>query len=175
MATQVTAWKAGDGSLHEEECGAATVNVDLLIENCGVDMTPATSNALKQWLKTDTTHICDVLLAFVRSCPNESREEAPSESGEGPVVKRRHLPHFGGKSKITVLNGMGEETRIPGGVYWDGENSNFYDTDAKGMGQHFFDDWYGSRFIFPQFKEDALHGLNHEGVHDFRKEDAHGE
>lgn len=171
MPQKITAYQAADGSIHPDACAAAKCDLDAIVQASPLAENQPYAKLALEWLTDRADVILKVLGEYHTSCPKVVQAEAAPKTAER--TRSSPKPHFAGKSKITVLNGLGEETRIPGGVYWSGEQSNFYDAgNDKGMGQHFFDDWYGSRMIFPQHKEDALHGLNHEGVHDFRKEDA---
>jgi hypothetical protein len=144
--------------------------MELLISRSPLSENQPYARLVLEWLTGNAPEIMQRLTGYIEACPKVIQEEAPSEKPERTrSSKRGPLPHFAGKSKLSVRDFSGTVTRIPAGVYWSSEQSNFYDCgNDKGMGQHFFDDWFGSRMIFPQHKEDACHSLNHEGVHDFR-------
>lgn len=55
--------------------------------------------------------------------------------------------------KMTQFAGLALETGagpVPEGIYWSGENANFYRQETgKGMGADFFNAWQGRRAEFP--------------------------
>lgn len=93
MVRTTTAYLADDDSMHSCECAAATKNVDLLVRKAPVEMHEATRRQLTGWLTSEDERICDVLLAYRRACPKVLAEEAPQESGEGPVVNSEHAAY----------------------------------------------------------------------------------
>jgi hypothetical protein len=87
MATEVKSWRANDGSLHDDKVAAAQRDVELLVTEImwpGADV-----EHISEKLIDNREHVIRVLTEYHRLAPpNVSKGEAPSESGEGPVVNQ---------------------------------------------------------------------------------------
>ena len=133
MPTEVTAFKAKDGSLHEDACTAAFRDVELLVKASPLNENGPFAKQAIAWLAENAAEIIGTLTELTARCPKDLKIEGAPESGEGPVVADL------------------DAEEIPPLVYWDGEHNNFYGaTSRRGQGQAFFDKWYPRRAEFPQ-------------------------
>lgn len=69
MATEVRSWKANDGSLHENECAAATRDVELIVERSPLAENTPFARKLVDWLTGNAALIRETLEAHERACP----------------------------------------------------------------------------------------------------------
>lgn len=174
MPKEITAYQANDGSIHDTACKAATRDLEGIVKASPLAENGPYATKLVEWLCREAPAVIDVLTAYRDACPKAAEDQPCSEEPEGtqadlgtpaldPPEGQRisHRAHFAGRAKVYVLNGLKERAAIPSGVYYSREEGYFYDCGTKaGLGQRFFDDWYGSRLIFPPTAEDALHLLN---------------
>ena len=86
MPQEVTAFKANDGSLHEDACAAATRDVELMVQRSPLAENTPYAKKLVDWLTQNSRDIRAVLETHERACPKNSEDEMPLEAGEGPVV-----------------------------------------------------------------------------------------
>jgi hypothetical protein len=88
MPLEVTAFKAEDGSLHEDACSAATKDIELMIGRSPLAENQPYARRVLEWLTESSGDIVTALVAYRAACPKDSREEAPRKSRKGPVVKQ---------------------------------------------------------------------------------------
>lgn len=87
MPIAVTAFKANDGSLHEDACTAATRDVELMVQRSPLSENQPYAKKLVEWLTQNSRDIRAVLETHERACPRNSEDTMPLEAGEGPVVE----------------------------------------------------------------------------------------
>lgn len=80
MPTEVTAFRASDGSLHEDLCTAATRDVELMVQRSPLAENQPYAKKLVEWLTQNSRDIRAVLEAHEQACPTTVMAEAPSES-----------------------------------------------------------------------------------------------
>lgn len=152
MATEVKSWRANDGSLHENECSAATRDVELIVEQSPLNENAPFARKLVEWMTGNAKLIRDTLEAHERACPKAvaAAEPAADDSPramicaqcgtpEGEKHNFRHIAHY-----------------IPAGVYFCHEHANFYDAENRGMGQDFAAQWLDQQGRFPTTAEAAI-------------------
>lgn len=79
MPMEITAFKAGDGSLHEDRCTAATKDIELLIGRSPLAENQPYARKVLEWLTDDPDTIMDAMKEFQVACPKASQEQPPSE------------------------------------------------------------------------------------------------
>jgi hypothetical protein len=80
MAIEVKSWKANDGSLHENECAAATRDVELIVEQSPLQENTPFARKLVEWLTGNAALIRETLEAHERACPKAVAAESDHAS-----------------------------------------------------------------------------------------------
>jgi hypothetical protein len=83
MPQEVTAYRADDGTLHEDKCAAATRNVELLVKRSPLAENQPFARDLVAWLIANPKEIRDMLEAHETACPKVAEESTASEQPEG--------------------------------------------------------------------------------------------
>lgn len=87
MPQEVTAFRADDNSLHDDECAAATRNVELLVQRSPLAENQPFARIAVDWLCANAEEIRDKLEAHARACPIGAEESDGSDSLEGTREK----------------------------------------------------------------------------------------
>jgi hypothetical protein len=153
MATEVKSWKANDGSLHENECAAATRDVELMVECSPLAENTPFARKLVDWLTANAGEIRTTLEAHERACPKAVAAAEPAE--EAPVL-RALICHQCGTVQGDKHNFRHIAHYIPAGIYFCHEHANFYDVENRGMGQDFAAQWLDQQRHFPTTAEAAI-------------------
>ena len=80
MPQETTAFRADDGSIHEDACSAAMRDITLMVQNSPIAENKPYAREVVAWLMSDPENIALRLTEFRKCCPNGPKEEAPSES-----------------------------------------------------------------------------------------------
>lgn len=83
MPKQITAYQASDGSIYDDECAAATRDVELLVQGSPLAENQPFAKKLVEWLTKNSRDIRAVLETHEQACPIAVAEIAPSKSLEG--------------------------------------------------------------------------------------------
>lgn len=92
MAKKITSWQANDGSLHTDECAAATRDVEILVEGSPLAENVPFARQLVKWLTGNAHIVRKTLEAHEAACPTAvdaddcmtrqgTREEGTREEG----------------------------------------------------------------------------------------------
>lgn len=80
MATEVTAWKAEDGTLHDNECQAATRDVEIFVSKSPLAENQPFARKLVEWLTSEAPAIRKKLEAHERACPRAVAADDPEHA-----------------------------------------------------------------------------------------------
>lgn len=95
MPKKITAYQAADGSIHEDECGAAKRDLEAIVQASPMAENAPYAKMLVEWLTDRADVVLKVLAAYHEACPrNVAVGKAPMESGEGPVAQREPPGEF---------------------------------------------------------------------------------
>jgi hypothetical protein len=98
MATEVKAWKAEDGTLHDSECEAATRDVEMLVERSPLAENSPYAKKLVEWLTENAGEIRTKLQAHERACPKVEAEA--KQAGTLPTIEDRITAAIGQMQRI---------------------------------------------------------------------------
>lgn len=79
MATEVKAYRANDGTLHEDICAAATRDVEIIVEGSPLSENQPYARQLVEWLCGNATLIRQTLGAHEMACPKALPAEVVQE------------------------------------------------------------------------------------------------
>lgn len=82
MASEVTAYRANDGSLHDTECEAAARDLQLIIAGSKCAENSPYAKTMLEWMIRNPREIADALTAYADACPQEPPEESDPGNGE---------------------------------------------------------------------------------------------
>ena|SRR5690349_11196290 len=159
MPKEVTAFRAEDGSLHEDKCAAATRDVELMVQASPLAENAPFARDLVVWLTRNSKMIREKLEAHAEACPIAPQEQASPQEPEGT-----HSSISQGTlicSQCGTPEGEPHPFRhiskyIPAGVYYSHEQSNFYASGTNaGMGEDFYQEWKDREAIFPRTADAA--------------------
>jgi hypothetical protein len=91
MPQEIQAFRAEDGSIHEDACDAASRDIQLLVEGSPLAENKPFARDLVRWLMSDPENIALRLTEFRQSCPNGANAEARSETSERTRSSERTL------------------------------------------------------------------------------------
>lgn len=87
MAERIEAFRADDGTLHNDECSAVKRDLDMLIQGSPLAENAPYAKIATEWLAANALAIGKVLMHYADACPIiETVGKAPMDSGEGPIA-----------------------------------------------------------------------------------------
>lgn len=92
MATEVTAWRANDGTLHDSRCDAATNDLTAFVMASPMAENQPYARQLVEWLTKEAGQIVAILTEYREACPIPPQEGTPSESSEGTLERTQEGP-----------------------------------------------------------------------------------
>ncbi len=103
MPKKISAYQASDGSIHEDECQAATRDVELLVQGSPLNENQPYAKKLVAWLTENSKAIRTVLETHASACPKAAEVKAMPSQAQPPFSQAQpplsgdqpHLPNCG--------------------------------------------------------------------------------
>lgn len=94
MPKKITAYQADDGSIHDDECAAATRDVELMVAASPLAENQPYARKLVEWLTGNSEQIRAVLETHERACPQSVQQSDAPQSLERTRVPYPGFPCF---------------------------------------------------------------------------------